>query len=49
MSGASKRDQWYIDPAGDDPFYGFNEGSTYVTIGAVGEPHFEFPVSKAVT
>lgn len=29
-----------IDKAADDPFYGFNEGSTHVRIGAHGNPHF---------
>lgn len=29
-----------IDKAADDPFYGFNEGSTHVRVGAHGKPHF---------
>lgn len=29
-----------IDKAADDPFYGFNEGSTHIRVGAHGKPHF---------
>lgn len=29
-----------IDKAVDDPFYGFNEGSTHIRVGAKGEPKF---------
>ena len=29
-----------IDKAVDDPFYGFNEGSTHVRVGAYGKPRF---------
>lgn len=27
-----------IDDAVDDPFYGFNEGSTHIRVGAAGQP-----------
>ena len=40
-----------IDSAVDDPFYGFNEGSTHVRIGAVGEPQFyqfESPMMRLI-
>jgi pimeloyl-ACP methyl ester carboxylesterase len=29
-----------INSTVDDPFYGFNEGSTHIRVGAHGEPHF---------
>lgn len=29
-----------IDKAVDDPFYGFNEGSTHIRVGARNQPHF---------
>jgi pimeloyl-ACP methyl ester carboxylesterase len=29
-----------IDKAADDPFYGFNEGSTHIRVGAKGKPKF---------
>ena len=33
-------DQKGIDRVTDDPFYGFNEGSTHIRIGARGQPRF---------